>query len=62
MKKEGLVLVEMLTPSEMEKEMASRAGSDNVEAPAPNDREKKPYQITLKTSAHKEGTVVVVEE
>jgi hypothetical protein len=33
-----LGLVEGSTPSKAEKEMAGRAGAGNVEAPAPNDR------------------------
>jgi hypothetical protein len=39
-KKEGLVLVERSTPSNMKKEMAGGAGAGIVEAWAPNDRER----------------------
>jgi hypothetical protein len=40
-KKVGLVLVERSAPTKTEKEMAGRAGAGNVEAPAPNDTERK---------------------
>jgi hypothetical protein len=40
-KNDGLDIVEVLTPSKMEKETTGRAGAGNVEAPAPTTRERK---------------------
>jgi hypothetical protein len=40
-RRSGIGLVEGLTHSKTEKEMAGRAGTGNVEAPAPNDIEGK---------------------
>jgi hypothetical protein len=43
-----LDFVEGLTPTKTEKEMAGRVGAGNVEAPAPNDTERKKKKTTLK--------------
>jgi hypothetical protein len=68
-----LDLVEGSTASKTKKKKtAVRARAGDVEAPVPNDTERKkktafnkltgPYQVPLGTSAHKEGVVVVVGE
>jgi hypothetical protein len=57
-------LVKGSTPSKTKKKTAVRAGSGNVEAPAPNDRNRKRglHRVPLGTRACKEGMVPVVGE